>query len=148
MTTPKFLIINGPNLNMLGTREPEIYGKSSLGEIQERTEDALRRKGLDVVLHWFQSNIEGELIDKIQSSFNENYQCLIINPGGYSHTSVAIHDALKMIDIPVIEVHLSNTHNREQFRQVKLTAKAADIIMEGLGPDAYYMAICSQLDRI
>ncbi|MFZ8933343.1 MAG: type II 3-dehydroquinate dehydratase [Bacteriovoracaceae bacterium] len=148
MKAQKFLIINGPNLNMLGKREPNIYGSLTLSEIQEKTQLKLNELFDHVETHWYQSNVEGELINKIHQVIDEDYSALIINPGAYSHTSIALLDALKIIDIPVIEVHLTNTHKREEFRQVKLTAKAADIIMEGLGPDAYFVAICSQLNRI
>lgn len=144
MTTPKkFLIINGPNLNMLGTREPEIYGSLTLKEIIDFTEKSLSNKNCELV--WFQSNIEGEIVTKIQDSLKQDFSALVINPGAYSHTSVAILDALHMVKIPVIEVHLSNTHRREEFRQTKLTAKASTIIMEGLGKNAYLIAISSQL---
>lgn len=144
MTTPKkFLIINGPNLNMLGTREPEIYGSLTLKEIIDYTEKSLSNKNCE--LTWYQSNVEGEIVTRIQESIKQDFSALVINPGAYSHTSVAILDALHMVKIPVIEVHLSNTHRREEFRQTKLTAKASTIIMEGLGKNAYLMAISSQL---
>ena len=139
----RFLIINGPNLNMLGTREPSIYGAASLQKIQKWTEEKLSKDNVEI--NWFQSNIEGEIVGKIQQSLEENYIGLIINPGAYSHTSIAIYDALKMIKVPVIEVHLSNTHSRESFRSTKLTAKASTIVMEGLGGQAYYQAIYSQI---
>jgi 3-dehydroquinate dehydratase-2 len=139
----KFLVINGPNLNMLGLREPEIYGDKTLDEIQRHTESLLQNE--NVQTEWFQSNIEGEIVGKIQSLAGGDYKALIINPAAYSHTSIAILDALKMVDVPVVEVHLSNTHRRESFRQRKLTAKASTIIMEGLGVNAYYFAILSQL---
>lgn len=143
MTSPKkFLIINGPNLNMLGAREPEIYGSLSLQEIIEYTEKTLAKKCQCV---WFQSNIEGEIVTRIQALTKQDFSALVINPGAYSHTSVAIFDALHILKIPVIEVHISNTHHREEFRQTKLTAKASTIIMEGLGKNAYLVAIESQL---
>jgi 3-dehydroquinate dehydratase-2 len=138
----KFIIINGPNLNMLGKREPEIYGKLTLPEIIDYTEKQLAKKCLCT---WYQSNIEGEIVTKIQDIISTDFSALIINPGAYSHTSVAILDALSILKIPIIEVHLSNTHRREDFRQTKLTAKASTIIMEGLGKNAYLMAIESQL---
>lgn len=143
MSKKKFMIINGPNLNMLGQREPEIYGSLSLQEIIKFTEDSLLNQ--NVQLDWFQSNIEGEIVTKIQELLNSDYSALVINPGAYSHTSVAIFDALSMIKLPVIEVHLSNTHRREEFRQTKLTAKASTIIMEGLGKLAYLTAVKTQL---
>lgn len=137
----KMLIINGPNMNMLGTREPEIYGAMTLDELVQYTEKRL--VGHDVSLEWFQSNFEGQIIEKIHVALE--YDALIINPAAYSHTSVAIYDALKILDIPIIEVHMSNTHARDGFRSRKLTAKASTIIMEGLGVDAYYIAAMSQL---
>lgn len=143
MSKKKFMIINGPNLNMLGQREPEIYGSLSLQEIIKFTEDSLLNQ--NVQLDWFQSNIEGEIVTKIQELLNSDYSALVINPGAYSHTSVAIFDALSMIKLPIIEVHLSNTHRREEFRQTKLTAKASTIIMEGLGKLAYLTAVKTQL---
>lgn len=143
MSKKKFMIINGPNLNMLGQREPEIYGSLSLQEIIKFTEDSLLNQ--NVQLDWFQSNIEGEIVTKIQELLNSDYNALVINPGAYSHTSVAIFDALSMIKLPIIEVHLSNTHRREEFRQTKLTAKASTIIMEGLGKLAYLTAVKTQL---
>ena len=139
----KFLVINGPNLNMLGTREPAIYGSSTLNDIQKWTDQKIGNTNVET--EWFQSNIEGELVERIQQSLNQSYAALIINPGAYSHTSIAILDALKMVNIPVIEVHLSNTHSRESYRSTKLTAKASTIIMEGLGSQAYFLAISSQL---
>lgn len=141
-SSKKFLIINGPNLNMLGMREPEIYGSLTLPEIISYTEKMLGNK---CQCEWYQSNIEGEIVSKIQSIVSQDFSALVINPGAYSHTSVAILDALHILKIPVIEVHLSNIHRREDFRQTKLTAKASTIIMEGLGKSAYLMAIESQL---
>ena len=143
MNKTSFLIINGPNLNMLGTREPEIYGSLTLTEIQEFTEKSLEKDNVN--LEWYQSNIEGEIVTKIQEATKKNYKALIINPGAYAHTSVAIYDALTMLACPVIEVHISNTHRREDFRQIKLTAKASTIIMEGLGKIAYLTAVKTQL---
>lgn len=134
----KFLIINGPNLNMLGKREPEVYGSTTLPDVISYTEKKLGNAKLK--LDWFQSNVEGEIVSKIQELAAGGYKGLIINPGGYSHTSVAIHDALKILTIPILEVHLSNVHAREDFRQTLLTAKAAKGIMSGLGKDVYYLA--------
>ncbi len=138
----KFLIINGPNLNMLGKREPEVYGTESLDDIAKWTDEKLKGKAQ---LEWFQSNVEGEIVSRIQRAHSENYDALIINPGGYAHTSVAIHDALKILKIPVIEVHLSQVYRREEFRHTLLTAKAATAIMSGLGKQSYYIAISSQI---
>ncbi len=136
------LIINGPNLNMLGTREPEVYGTETLDDLRTWTESKI--SGL-AHLDWYQSNLEGELVSRIQKAHSENYDALIINPGGYAHTSVALHDALKILKIPVIEVHLSQVYKREEFRHTLLTAKAATAIMSGLGRQSYYIAIHSQL---
>lgn len=138
-----FLIINGPNLNMLGKREPEVYGTLSLDDVRKHTEAKLKDEGAK--LEWFQSNLEGEIVDRLQKAATQNYKAVIINPGGYAHTSVAIHDAIKILQIPVIEVHLSHVYRREGFRQTLLTAKACMAIMTGLGKDAYWLAVKSQL---
>ena len=137
----RITIINGPNLNCLGRREPEVYGKLTLPQLIEYTEKELA--GHQLELEWYQTNIEGEIVSKIQSL--DNIDALIINPGGYSHTSVAIYDALKLLQCKIIEVHISNTHARDEFRNKKLTAKAANIVLEGLGRDSYLVAIYSQL---
>ncbi len=136
----KILIINGPNLNMLGKREPEVYGTDSLADIAKWTDEKLKGKAQ---LEWFQSNVEGEIVSRIQQAHSEKYDALIINPGGYAHTSVAIHDALKILKIPVIEVHLSQVYQREEFRHTLLTAKACSAIMSGLGKQSYFVAISS-----
>lgn len=128
---------------MLGLREPEIYGNLTLLEIIKYTEKNLIHQKCECI--WFQSNIEGEIVSRIQELIHQDFNALVINPGAYSHTSVAILDALHILKIPIVEVHLSNTHRREEFRQTKLTAKASTIIMEGLGKNAYLMAIQSQL---
>lgn len=137
-----FLIINGPNLNMLGKREPEIYGSLALSDIQKYTEEKVKA---EASLEWFQSNLEGEIVDRLQRAAAQNFKAVIINPGGYSHTSIAIHDAIKILKIPVIEVHISNVYQRESFRQTLLTAKACMAIMTGLGKDAYWLAVKSQI---
>lgn len=141
----KYLIINGPNLNKLGVRQPEIYGKLSLDQIKKYTEEKIQEMG--ITLEWYQSNIEGEIIDKIQSVIDSDFDGLIINPAAYSHTSIGIYDALEMIGIPIIEIHLSNVYKRQSFRQTMLTAGAADIIMCGLGVDAYHTAVYSLQKR-
>ena len=134
----KMLIINGPNLNMLGQREPEVYGKDTLDDLKKFTESKVQNQ---VLLEWYQSNLEGEIVSReINPKFVE-FQ----NPGGYAHTSVAIHDAMKILKIPVIEVHLSQVYKREDFRHTLLTAKAATAIMSGFGKQTYYIAINSQL---
>ncbi len=139
----RFLVLNGPNLNLLGTREPEVYGSFTLAELEEYTSQRLATHS--VQLEWKQSNHEGDLVQWIQDAASQNFAAVILNPGGYSHTSVAIHDAIKSVKIPVIEVHLSNVYRREGFRQTLLTAKASLGIMSGLGKDAYWLAVMSQL---
>ncbi len=139
----RILIINGPNLNMLGKREPEVYGNETLEAIQLWT---VKKLGDAAETCWYQSNIEGEIVGRIQAAFGENFDALVINPGAYAHTSVAIHDALKILKIPVLEVHLSHIYKREEFRHTLLTAKAATAIMTGLGKQSYYIAIRSLLD--
>lgn len=138
----EFLVINGPNLNMLGQREPEVYGSETLDDVIKWTESKLEGRA---ALEWYQSNVEGDIVSRIQKAHKESFSALIINPGGYSHTSVAIHDALKILQIPIIEVHLSQVYKRETFRHTLLTAKAATAIMSGLGKQSYYMAVESQL---
>ena len=137
-----FLVVNGPNLNMFGTREPEVYGNESLDDIALWTTNQLKGKAR---VEWYQSNVEGEIVSRIQLAHAERFDAVVINPGGYAHTSVAIHDALKILKIPVIEVHLSQVYRREEFRHTLLTAKAASAIMSGLGKQSYYVAILSQL---
>ena len=132
------LIINGPNLNMLGTRETGIYGHTSLADIEA---DGHRLAAeLNLQLTWFQSNHEGILIDKIQVA-GQHFHGMIINPAGYGHTSVALRDALLCVEIPIIEVHLSNPARREPFRQQSLTADVALGQIAGLGPAVYRLAI-------
>ncbi|MBI2521591.1 MAG: 3-dehydroquinate dehydratase [Bdellovibrio sp.] len=140
----KVLVINGPNLNLLGTREPEIYGKHTLANIESITLKLLKKNQILCTVEWFQSNSESEIVDKIQSLMGDNVDLLVINPGAYSHTSVAILDALKSISIAKIEVHLSHTLKREEFRHKKLTALGCDAVIEGLGPVGYFTAISSQ----
>jgi 3-dehydroquinate dehydratase-2 len=141
----KILVINGPNLNLLGTREKEVYGSFTLEQIQNHTQEKLKRE--NVSLDWFQSNLEGEIIDRLHKSLKQNYLGIVINPAGYSHTSVAILDALKIMKIPIVEVHLSNVYRREEFRQTMLTAQAASMIMGGLGIEAYYMGVLALLNN-
>ena len=135
----KILIVNGPNLGILGKREPEVYGNLPLRAIETYTHK--RTSAFAVELSWRQSNLEGEIVDFIEGLEPEGFKGLIINPGAYAHTSVAIYDALKAVSVPKIEVHLSNTSKREEFRQVRLTARACDSIVEGLGKESYVAAI-------
>jgi 3-dehydroquinate dehydratase II len=128
---------------MLGKREPEIYGTETLNDIRHWTDSKTKTVAKT---EWFQSNLEGEIVSRIQAASTELFDALVINPGGYAHTSVAIHDALKILKIPIIEVHLSQVYQREEFRHTLLTAKAATAIMSGLGKQSYYIAIKSLVD--
>lgn len=136
----KILILNGPNLNMLGTREPEVYGTDTIADVEERCEQLAGKLGLEVT--FYQSNYEGEIINYIQQA-REEFDGLIFNPGGYSHTSVAILDAITLLDIPVVELHISNIHAREEFRQHSLISKSVDGIIIGFGVKGYELALKS-----
>ena len=136
----KIIILNGPNLNLLGEREKDQYGNFTLKDIENNCEEFASKNELKVT--FYQSNIEGELVEKIQSS-RKDQNGLIINAGGYTHTSVAIHDSLKIIRIPIIELHISNIYNREDFRHKSLISKVAKGIICGFGADGYIMALNS-----
>lgn len=140
----KILIINGPNINMLGKRE-SIYGDFDYKSIIEYTERKCNEMKLS--LDWWQSNSESEIIEKIQTIEKKLYDGLIINPAAYSHTSIAILDALLTLKVPIVETHLTNVYNRETFRHSMLTAKASSIIMSGLGKDAYYFAALALIEK-
>jgi 3-dehydroquinate dehydratase II len=134
----KIIILNGPNLNLLGEREKEKYGNITLEKIENSCKDFAKKNDLD--LSFFQSNIEGKLVEKIQEARKEQ-QGLIINAGGYTHTSVAIHDALKILKIPIIELHITNIYNREEFRHKSLISGIATSVLCGFGTDGYIMAL-------
>ena len=134
----KIIIVNGPNLNLLGEREKNQYGGFTLKDIEKSCNDYSIKNSIK--LSFFQSNIEGELVDKIQSSRNIQ-DGLIINAGGYTHTSVAIHDALKILKIPIIELHISNIYNREDFRHKSLISKVAKGVICGFGAEGYTMSL-------
>ena len=134
----KIIILNGPNLNLLGEREKEKYGNISLKDIEANCKEFSNKN--DIILSFFQSNIEGELVEKIQEARKDQHG-LIINAGGYTHTSVAIHDALKILKIPIIELHITNIYNREEFRHKSLISKIATSILCGFGTDGYIMAL-------
>jgi len=137
-TSPNVLVIHGPNLNMLGKREPEVYGKTTLDEINAD----LKRLGetLGLCVETFQSNYEGAIVDKVQEAMG-NCHGLIINPAAYTHTSVAIRDALLLLDVPLIEIHLSNIHKREPFRHKSMMADVTTAQITGLGADGYRLAL-------
>ena len=134
----KILVINGPNLNLLGTREKEKYGQSSLKDIENNCEAHAKKIGLEV--EFKQSNLEGEIVNFIQDS-KKKYAGIVINAGGYTHTSVAILDALLAVKKPTIELHITNIYKREDFRHKSLISKASNGIICGLGVDGYLMAL-------
>jgi 3-dehydroquinate dehydratase-2 len=138
-TPPVIYVLNGPNLNLLGTREPEVYGADTLDDIATRLED--KAKALGFAIDMRQSNHEGHLIDWLHEARSKQARVVILNPGGFSHTSVALHDAIRAADIPVIEVHLSNPAAREPFRHVALTGAAARGIIAGFGALGYELAL-------
>jgi 3-dehydroquinate dehydratase-2 len=136
MSRFQILLLNGPNLNLLGTREPEVYGATTLeGLISD-----LRNKFPDIEIEDFQSNDEGALIDAIQD-YGSRFNGIVFNPGGYAHTSVAIRDAVSSIPAPVVEVHISNIHSREDFRNISIVGGACKAVISGLGISGYSVAI-------
>ena len=139
------LIINGPNLNLLGEREKDKYGNTSLEEIKKNCLSFSKKHNIS--LTFFQSNIEGEIVNEIQNA-RKDQNCLIINAGGYTHTSVAIHDALKVLSIPIIELHITNIYKREEFRHKSLISKVADGIICGLGTEGYTLALKASIGLI
>ncbi len=136
---PTVFILNGPNLNLLGLREPEVYGTDTLDDIAGACEDRARELGLDIEFR--QSNHEGHLIDWLHEANADRAKGVILNPGGYTHTSVALHDAVKAITVPVVEVHLSNPHAREPFRHRSYVGKAARGTVAGFGALGYLLAL-------
>jgi 3-dehydroquinate dehydratase-2 len=142
----KLLVLNGPNLNLLGTREPGIYGTATLadiaGDLARRADDAGHE------IETFQSNAEHELIDRVQAARDDGTDFILINPAGYTHTSVALRDALAAVKLPYIEVHLSNPHAREPFRHTSLFSDLAVGVIAGFGPLSYGLALDAALHRI
>jgi 3-dehydroquinate dehydratase-2 len=136
---PIIFVLNGPNLNMLGVREPEIYGHDTLDDIAGQLEDRALALGLQIDMR--QSNHEGHLVDWIQEANAGGAKAILLNAGAFTHTSVAIHDAIKGVTIPVIEVHLSNPHRRESFRHVSLVGQAAKGTIAGFGALSYMLAL-------
>lgn len=134
----RILLVNGPNLNKLGEREPEIYGHETLADIEAKCKKAAKSLGLE--LECWQSNIEGDIVTKVQDA-PKHYQGLIINGGAYTHTSIAIMDALLTLKIPVIEVHLSNPARREEFRHHSYISKASTGVISGFGANSYLLAL-------
>jgi len=136
---PTVYVLNGPNLNLLGLREPEVYGSDTLDDIAGRLED--RARGLGLAIEMRQSNHEGHLIDWLHEAQAEGAKAVILNPGGFTHTSVALHDAVKAIAVPVIEVHLSNPQARESFRRRSFVAPVAVGTIAGFGARGYELAL-------
>lgn len=135
----RILVLNGPNLNLLGSREPEIYGSQTLPEIVGALQ--ARAAALGVELVHYQSNHEGALIDRVQAAREDGTDAIVINPGGLAHTSVSLRDALVAVEIPFVEVHLTNIHRRESFRHTSFLSDVAHGVICGLGPDGYGMAL-------
>ena len=134
----KILVIHGPNLNMLGMREPDIYGHQTLEEIDASLQAQAEQLG--VHLETFQSNHEGDMVDMIQQA-HDAFQGIIINPAAYTHTSIAIRDALSLLNIPVVEVHLSNIYKRESFRRTSMVSPVATALVTGFGSQGYLLAL-------
>ena len=131
-------VLNGPNLNLLGQREPEIYGSTTLADIERLCQDVAKRHGFDIVFE--QTNHEGQLVDLIQQA-DQDASAVVINPAAYTHTSVALLDAIKGVDVPVIEVHLSQPAAREPFRETSFVAKAAQGTISGFGAFSYVLGL-------
>lgn len=141
----RVLVLNGPNLNMLGTREPQTYGSQTLADIEEMAVSDGKALGLDVTCR--QSNIEGELVTWIQQAMG-TFDAIVLNPGAYSHTSIAIHDAIRAVGLPVVEVHLSNIHAREAFRHHSYVSPVALGVICGLGATGYRLALHALAEKL
>ena len=135
---PKILVIHGPNLNLLGKREPEIYGHQTLDKINARLKSQANEHGLQIVA--VQTNHEGEIVDQIQQAAG-TFDGVLINPAAYTHTSIAIRDALSLLNIPVVEIHLSNIYKRESFRRTSLISAIVTAQISGFGPQGYLLAL-------
>ncbi len=142
----KFLILNGPNINFLGIREPGIYGKSTYNNLIQTITDYAVTRGVDVT--FYQSNYEGALVDAIQKAYYDKVDGIVFNPAAYTHTSVAILDAVKAVSIPTVEVHLSDVNSRDEFRKVSYIRQAAIATFAGHGFEGYTMAIDCLIDHI
>lgn len=140
----KLLVLNGPNINFLGIREKGIYGTNDFNSLLEMLEK--KAKDLGITIETYQSNCEGELIDRIQKAYYDKVEGIIINPGAYTHYSYAIRDALASIDVPKIEVHISNVHKREEFRHISVTAPVCTGQIVGLGLQGYLLAVDAILE--
>lgn len=138
----KIVVIQGPNLNMLGVREQNIYGPMKLEQIHAQMKDVAEQNGVEI--EFFQTNLEGEIVDKIQECYGEAHG-IIINPAAYTHTSIAIRDAISAVAIPTIEVHISNIHRREEFRKTNMIAAVCASSIIGFGPFGYHLAMIGML---
>ena len=145
MPVPAILILNGPNLNLLGSREPELYGRETLGDIEVGLRAIADAAG--VRLEFFQSNAEHALIERVHAARDPRVDAIIINPGAFTHTSIALRDAFSAVAIPFVEVHLSNVHAREEFRQHSYLSDLAIGVVTGFGADSYRMALEAMLRR-
>ena len=141
----KIAVIQGPNLNMLGIREQHIYGPMNLEQIHDQLKNAAAQNGVE--LEFFQSNLEGELVDRVQECLG-TVDGIWINPAAYSHSSIAIKDALSAVELPTVEVHISNIYKREEFRQKSLTASATTGVISGFGPFGYHMGLIALMQII
>ena len=141
----KYMLLNGPNLNLLGTRETEIYGSETLSEIEENLGRIASENGSNLVC--YQSNAEHELVDLIHSAREIEIKCIIINPGALTHSSIALRDALSGINIPFIEVHISNIYSREDFRQKSYLSDIAEGVISGLGIKGYELALTTAINK-
>ncbi|QKJ22049.1 type II 3-dehydroquinate dehydratase [Poseidonibacter lekithochrous] len=141
----KIAVIQGPNLNMLGIREQHIYGPMSLDQIHEQLKNAAEQNGVE--LEFFQSNLEGEIVDRVQECLG-TVDGIMINPAAYSHTSIAIKDALAAVEMPTVEVHISNIYKREEFRQKSVTAGSTTGVITGFGPFGYHMGLIALMQII
>lgn len=143
---PTLLVLNGPNLNLLGTREPAVYGSASLAEIEQALRARAQRAGVSI--DWLQSNSELALIERIHAARNDGTALILMNPGAFTHTSVALRDALAAVSIPYIELHLSNVFAREEFRRHSFLSDRAIGVISGFGPQSYELAFTAALSRL
>ena len=140
-----FLLLNGPNLNLLGTREPEVYGETTLEEVVEKLSNISSKSGHELIS--IQSNAEHELVDQIHRAKDEEVKCIIFNPGAFTHSSISLRDALAGTEIPFIEIHISNIYSREDFRQKSFLSEIAVGIISGLGVEGYELALKVAIKR-
>ena len=141
----KFMLLNGPNLNLLGKREPEIYGSNTLEDIEKELIELTKLEKCELIS--YQSNAEHELVDKIHTAKELDVKCIIINPGALTHSSIALRDALSGVNIPFIEVHISNIYAREDFRKKSFLSDIAEGVISGLGVEGYELALLKAIDK-